>query len=423
MTADLETLYVTHPSSRELLRRTWELVIVDGVDRGRRAKVDRSPALLGAAPAAVLVLNDDTVSRYHVELEVLAHGLRIRDLESTNGTFVGNRRIREAFVDDTQAFRLGHTTVRLVAHDTSDEPELALSAGTSLDTLSSALAKDPKMRRAFEVIRRVGPTSAPVLLVGEPGSGKATCARLVHTVSARRGATMSAVELSADPAQSAGLLFGVLRGKVSAPGALERAAGGTLFLQRVELLTPELQTHLAVVLERGEIVRGDKAVKIDVRIVAASERAPDPSGFSARLLRRLGAVTLLLPPLRERPADLVPLARSFLERRARPQSIRGPSDGAQGSVGPVLASALAAESWPGNIDELREAMIDLGKHWNVDLTAVRPHEKLRVAHAVDALREVEGNVSELARKLGARQLDLFRFLSRFKVDLESMESK
>ncbi|MBI4817375.1 MAG: sigma 54-interacting transcriptional regulator [Deltaproteobacteria bacterium] len=422
MGADLETLYVTKPGG--LMRRAWELLVVDGSDRGRRARIDRSPALLGAAPAAVLVLSDDTVSRYHVEVDVYSHGLRVRDLDSTNGTFVGNRRVREAFIEDGQSFRIGHTSVKIIAHDAPDEPVLPPLLGAIPETLGSALARDGRMRRTFEILRRVAPTDAPILFVGEAGTGKATCARIAHSLSSRRSSSLVAAEVMPDPVTTAGVLFGVTRGKVTTPGAFERASGGSLYLQRVDFLTQELQGQVLATLERGEVVRGETTTskRFDARLICSAEGSLDASsGFSPRLLRRLGAVRIDLPPLRERSSEVADLARSFLDRRVRPLSLRGDLAPAT-SVGPQLARTLALEHWPGNIDELREAVIGLSKGWVLPEVASLA-ERLRAAQVMDALVEQNGNVSEVARRIGAPQLDLFRFLARQRIDLEAMETE
>ncbi|AUX46649.1 hypothetical protein SOCE26_081550 [Sorangium cellulosum] len=216
--------------------------------------------------------------------------------------------------------------------------------------------------RAMEQLRRLAEHErAPVLLAGEPGTGKGLCARLLHASSARAGGPFVAVDVARLPA--AGLaeeLFGVegcAGGQPAArPGLLELARGGTLFLDEIGAFPRDLQPRLAAVLDGAPFCRSSGAgvVVADVRVIAATSRdLSAPVGESVLhddLRRRVGVLGLTLPPLRERDGDVRRLVEHFLERQAagagRPC----------GGITPRALAQLEAYSWPGNVRELRSVV-------------------------------------------------------------------
>jgi NtrC-family two-component system response regulator AlgB len=223
-------------------------------------------------------------------------------------------------------------------------------------------AASPAMRAVLVALERAADSEAPVLLTGESGTGKGVLAHALHARSRRHAGPFSVVNcptLSADLLASE--LFGHARGAFTGavrdqPGRVEAAEGGTLFLDEIAEIAPALQAKLLrFVQERAfERVGESRTRHADVRIVAATNRdlaAEVRAGrFREDLLYRLNVVELRVPPLRERPEDVLRLARAFLQHFAR-AARRRPQ-----TLSPEAESALVAHPWPGNIRELRNAM-------------------------------------------------------------------
>lgn len=220
----------------------------------------------------------------------------------------------------------------------------------------------PSMAAVYEAVERVAPTDLTVVLQGESGCGKEVMARLLHEKSARREGPFAAVDSGALPESLVeSELFGYERGAFTGaertkPGQFELASGGTLFLDEIANLGLEAQAKLLRVLQERRVRRlgGKKDVPVDVRILAATNRdlsAEVRSGrFREDLFHRLNQFMLRLPPLRERPEDLEPMARHFLGEACR-QLGRGAAF--------LSASALkvmAAYAWPGNARELKNTV-------------------------------------------------------------------
>lgn len=408
----------TDPVTGELRRRRWILEVLDGQDAGRRTEVDRSPALIGAAPAAVLVLTDDTVSRYHLEMDVFAEGIRLRDLDSTNGTFIGDLRVRDAFVEQGDVFRLGRTSVKVRAADEPAAPEIdtdprGVPLG-AIEYLGDALAVSTHTRGLFETIRQVASSPSAVLMEGPPGTGKATCARQMHDLSPRKAQPYVVVTLppNADEAAIDTILFGEgvpgTTGDVNAgrPGAFERASGGTLFIEHVDRMPSGTQPRVLRAIESGEIQRiGERRRRrVDVRLISSAEAvAADAPGLGATILRRLAVVRLSVPALIERPEDIVPLAGRFLEQISDQPFV----------IGPVMSDLLAKAQWVRNGDELRDCLIGVLD----DDPACAP---FRHAFVTDVVAFAAGDVTAAARNLGITQLKLFRYLADQNIDLDAM---
>jgi DNA-binding NtrC family response regulator len=280
------------------------------------------------------------------------------------------------------------------------------------------VARDPKMVEALEVARRVAPTNAAVLLMGPSGAGKQALARSIHRDSPRAGRVFV-------PFHCAGLfptllesgLFG--REKEAFAGAkdgrigrLEQAHGGTLFIDEIGELDANLQGKLLRVVQEKTFERagGTREIGADIRLIAATRR--DLRGLVAEgrfredLYYRLSTFLLVIPPLRERPADIPVLAKLFLER----------ADGQLGKMGLVLSSAaleaLLAYAWPGNVRELenvmeRTAMLCDGEVAASDLPIPQAGgsppagwREIERRAIEDALRAHDGNRTHAARQLG-----------------------
>ncbi len=221
---------------------------------------------------------------------------------------------------------------------------------------------DARMQRVLDTAHQVAASDATVLLTGESGTGKNVLAAAIHRWSPRAGGpfvTIACTTLSEHLLESE--LFGHVKGAFTSawrdkPGRLEAADGGTVFLDEVGELPPELQAKLLRFLEerKFERVGGNAVVEVDVRIVAATNRELEAEVAAGRFRRdlfyRLNVVALALPPLRERRGDLQPLITHVLATLCARQHREVPS------IEPAAASALAAYSWPGNVRELVNAL-------------------------------------------------------------------
>jgi two-component system nitrogen regulation response regulator NtrX len=214
----------------------------------------------------------------------------------------------------------------------------------------------PAMESLRRLIARVGPSDAAVLITGETGSGKERVARALHLASGRKGRFV-AINCAAIPATLLeSELFGHEKGAFSGatarrPGRFEQAHGGTLFLDEIGDMPLELQAKLLRALETKEVERlgATAPLSVDVRILAATHqelaRAVKEGRFRQDLFFRLNVMPLPVPPLRERPEDILPLARAFAAEIAGPHVAV--------TLAPDAEAALRAYRWPGNVRELR----------------------------------------------------------------------
>jgi len=230
------------------------------------------------------------------------------------------------------------------------------------DEIPAVIARDPAMLATLAQLRKVAVTDATVLLLGESGTGKEVTAQMLHRESRRSGGPFVAVNCAALSetlleSEVFGHEKGAFTGATTARrGRFELADGGTLFLDEVAELRPQLQAKLLRVLQeqRFERVGGTRTLEVDVRLVAATNRdlgGEMKSGrFREDLYHRLAVFPVRLPPLRERPGDVVPLAQHLLARIARQlgRPILELDDRAQ--------TALVGYAWPGNVRELANAL-------------------------------------------------------------------
>jgi len=297
------------------------------------------------------------------------------------------------------------------------------------------IAASPAMRPVLDVIARVGPSDANVLITGENGSGKAVVARALHAASpraARPFVTLNAGGISEGLFESE--LFGHVRGaftdaRADRVGRFELADGGTLFLDEIGNVPSSQQAKLLRVLETGDFERvgSSRTLRADVRVLSATNAdlsADVTAGrFRQDLLFRLNTIEIRVPPLRERREDIPLLARHFLDahaRRYRKQEME---------FDPVALEALMAHSWPGNVRELDHAIERAVLMSSGD--RIRPGD-LALKRSTDAVRledlgleEVEsllvrkamdrfgGNVSQAARALGLSRSALYRRLEKY----------
>jgi DNA-binding NtrC family response regulator len=329
--------------------------VVEGRDPGRVVIASKDVLSVGSADGNDVVLEDTTVSRFHLELERAPAGVRVKDLESTNGTFIGSTRIERAVVAPETVVRVGRTALRI---GDGGGIEIPLLAG---DALGGLRGRSLPMRKLLLQVERAAKSEVTVLVIGESGTGKELVARALHELGPRRSAPFVIVDCGAlAPTLVASELFGHERGAFTGAntqhkGAFEQAHRGTLFLDEIGELPVELQTALLGALERRRFRRlGGKAdVEVDVRVVCATNRdlraEVNRGAFRLDLFYRLAVVSLNLPPLRERKEDIPLLVEHFMKEagHAEPMEELFPTK---------TMMELTAHRWSGNVRELKNAV-------------------------------------------------------------------
>jgi len=278
----------------------------------------------------------------------------------------------------------------------------------SIDT--GIIGESPAIHKLLQMVERVAPRDTSVLVLGESGTGKELVARALHRLSPRTEKPFVAINCAAlTDTLLESELFGYEKGAFTGAlaqkkGKLEAAEGGTVFLDEIGELALPLQAKLLRVLQQREFERvgGTRTLKLDVRVVAATNRdlaaEARRGAFREDLYHRLNVVALRVPALRERPEDVLPLARYFLDRTAA-RCRRAVS-----AISPEAERSLAAYAWPGNVRELENAIeraVVLGQSEELlpaDLpeTIVEPAAAAAVAGAPGALRT---SVSQTKRDL------------------------
>ncbi len=299
------------------------------------------------------------------------------------------------------------------------------------------IVEDPAMRELYRVVERVARGTISLLLLGETGVGKEILAEAIHRLSPRKSrpfVRLNCAALSETLVESE--LFGHEKGAFTGaesakPGLIEEAQGGTVFLDEVGELPLGTQAKLLRVLEQRELHRvgGLKPRPIDVRFVAATNRDLDAEvaagRFRADLLYRLNGASLRVPPLRERPAEIAPLARLFATRAAEGLGLDAPP-----ALSAEALTRLEAYSWPGNIRELRNVMeraVLLGgesiglEHLPLDKLAavwtaapVRGGSSMR-DRILEALEANAHNQTRAAEQLGVSRQTLSTWLDRYDI--------
>jgi transcriptional regulator with GAF, ATPase, and Fis domain len=333
------------------------VIVVTGKARGRR--IDISERLrIGKARDNDLVLPDDTVSRYHCELERGPNWIKLRDLDSTNHTRIGRSTIQEATVEPGTTFTVGDVDLMLRA-----EPERIQVLPSEQPFFGDVIGPSLAMRNIFGVLERIARTDASVLLEGETGTGKDVLARAIHNQSPRAKEPFIVVDcgaISYNLIESE--LFGHERGAFtgavnSRAGAFELAGRGTLFLDEVGELPIDVQPKLLRVLESGEYRRvgGNRPGQSEARIVAATKRnlkkEVERGKFREDLYFRLAVVPITVPSLRSRREDIPALVNHFLAVAKKRDPFAG-----EIHLSPDTIAGLSAHDWPGTVRELRNIL-------------------------------------------------------------------
>jgi transcriptional regulator of acetoin/glycerol metabolism len=387
-------------------RRLAGLVLSIGRGPEARAhRLDDEPLHVGSAPQNQLVLLDPTVSAHHLRIDRLADGVVVRDLDSSNGTWVDGVRVSAARIGPGAHLRVGRTDLYLLSDEEGRDPELGL------------VAASPAMQRLLADIRaRLARLRWPVLVRGASGAGKEGIARALHLAGPRSGGPFVALNAGGLPRQLVeselfGHELGAFTGAVRAHrGVFEQADGGTLFLDEVAELPLDLQARLLRVIETWEVRRvgSEKTVRVDVRLVSATHRdlraMVADGAFREDLYYRLAQLVVEVPPLRERPEDIRALAKRFLAEMAPEVGVRRLTEEA--------SLRLLRHAWPGNVRELRNVLasaaasssLEVVDLYDVDSAIARvgglPREAGELEHLRAAVELCGGNLAAAARTLG-----------------------
>ena len=304
---------------------------------------------IGAHVSCQLVLDDPTISGRHVSLSAEPGGVLVEDLGSKNGVFIAGARVQKAVLRGSHGeLRIGRTQVLVELADGPARAPRALA-------LPGLVGDSAPMRRLAAEVQRVAELDAPVLLLGESGTGKDVVARAIHALSKRKGryVPLNAGGLSEALADSE--LFGHCRGAFTGAvqarsGAFEQADGGTLFLDEVADLAPSIQVKLLRTVEDGEVrqLGGTAPIKVRSRLVTATwaplEQRIESGRFRADLFHRISTFVIQLPPLRQRRSDIPALASHLLLGRREELGER--------RLSAAALERLASYPFPGNVREL-----------------------------------------------------------------------
>jgi DNA-binding NtrC family response regulator len=334
-----------------------KLVVMTGANKGGEFEISGAENTVGSNAGCDLQVEDATVSNRHFAILRDEQSYLVRDLDSTNGTFLDNSRIKEAYIRPGALLRAGEVYFRF--EPVYERIELVPSETTEFGGLQG---QSFRMREIFAVLEKVAPTEATVLLQGETGTGKGAVARAIHHGSPRTRGPFIIFDCGAiAPTLVESELFGHERGAFTGAvqlrrGALEQAHGGTLFIDELSDLSIDLQPKLLRALEDREFTRvgSHKSIKMDCRIIAATQRdlwsEVTAGRFREDLYFRLAVVTIPLPPLRDRREDIPLLADRFLREIA--------ADGFEtfDTLSAELKHKVLGHDYPGNIRELRNTM-------------------------------------------------------------------
>ncbi|MBN1945848.1 MAG: sigma 54-interacting transcriptional regulator [Bradymonadales bacterium] len=353
----IRTVFVRdQPALRELKRAT--LVVVEGPDVGAQVEICKAKTYLGRSRVCELTVNDPVVSGTHAVVEAIEGGFLLRDLNSTNGTYLGDVRVVEIYLHPRARFRIGSTIIEFRSHR-----EVVAIPISPQDRFGEVVGRSLPMRELFATLEKVSPSDLTILIEGETGTGKERVARSIHQNSRRAKRPYVVLDCSSIPRDlMESVVFGHEKGAFTGAiatrkGAFEQADGGTIFLDEVGELDLALQPKLLRVLESRELKRvgGDRTIHIDVRVIAATNRdirtMVAQNEFREDLFFRLSVIQVHIAPLRERKEDIVLLAEEILDSLT--ESCRFDE--------PLRLSADAIEElrrhdWPGNIRELKNVL-------------------------------------------------------------------
>ena len=436
---------MTGEGPAETRTRVMHWFVAGGIAKapdGSTFPIDVDALLVGRDPGAAIVLTDPEVSAFHCELRAVSEGILVKDLGSTNGTFLGPVRVREAIVVTPSEVTLGRSKVFV-----EPQAKRRVDVGFS-DRFGPLVGSSPKMRRVFALLEKVSSTPLSVLILGETGTGKEVVAKAIHEASERRGGPFIVVDCgSIPPTLAESILFGHEKGSFTGAterrtGALAEAHEGTLFLDELGELPGELQPKLLRALSERQVKRvgGSTFEPIDVRVLAATRRdlgvEMNAGRFRSDLFFRIAQVKVELPALRERISDIPLLVEDVCTRVGRPHHTA--------MVLGWIEKRMAAHDWPGNVRELvnvasvAATLADEPGAIDDVLTLARDEGAVDVPHASASggfgsakrgaiaafereyfsglAKRCKGNVSEMARQAGMERHHVRAYLRKYEID-------
>ncbi len=416
--------------------RGGTLSVLKGKGNKTSLEIGADTQVVGRNEACDLVLDDRKVSAVHMELVATERGVRVRDLGSRNGTFLGETRIGEVFLLKPTNITVGDSVMEF-APTTPEQvnvPDVA--------EFGPLVGASHLMRSVFEKLAKASPTELTVLVTGETGCGKELVAAAIHAASPRANKPFVVVDCGAIPATLAeSALFGHERGSFT--GAVDKrvspfveADGGTIFLDELGELPLDVQPKLlrALAEQRIKSVGSNNYRPVNVRVVAATRRdlvrEVNAGTFRSDLYFRVAQFRVELPPLRARLEDIPSLARRMMTDLG--------DKSAYARVTSDSLERLMRHDWPGNVRELRNVVavamafakdgpIDLAQHL-APLAQASESTPTRGRTFQDAKRDVlarfereyftalyaecTGNVSEIGRRAAMERAHVRGYLRR-----------
>jgi DNA-binding NtrC family response regulator len=323
-----------------------DLLLSPYYGRRRKVRLIRSEIVIGNSPSCDLVLQDPFVSARHAQfcLEPGGFGYSVKDLSSQNGVFLNGVRVTSAPLPSSGTLRIGRSSLSW-----SEEAE------TEVSSAHGWIVADPRMLSVIDSLKQAAACRVPVLLLGETGTGKDVLARILHQLGPGGSAPYVPVNcaLAGGPLAESEL-FGHCKGAFTGAekprlGALRSAHGGTLFLDEIADMPAAAQVKLLRAIEIGEVkaLGSDQAERSEFRLVSATSRELDAcvanGSFRADLYFRIAGFVIRVPPLRERPRDILAIARKLSTDRGL-------------DLDQEAEERLIAYRWPGNVRELRACM-------------------------------------------------------------------
>ena len=342
---------------RTFAASTFRMVVIEGPDTGKEFVLDGDTTLrmvIGTSPACDARLSDHSVSRRHASVELTGRRLRIRDHDSTNGSFVDGVAVVDAFLRGAEIVRVGGTALRV--DEIGPYREHKLPGGVQYGRVIGA---SPAMRVLYPLCERLAKSDVPVIIEGETGTGKEQLAEALHEQGTRTKGPFVVFDCTAvAPSLIESELFGHEKGAFTGSvgtrrGVFERADGGTLLIDEIGDLPLELQPKLLRAIERSELTRvgGERPIRVNVRLLAATRRDLDHEVAAGRfrddLFHRIAVTRIELPPLREREGDLRLLVSFFCAQMNADVE----------AIPPELMKRWEDYAWPGNVRELRNAVM------------------------------------------------------------------
>lgn len=336
--------------------RKCQVVVIEGPNKGKKITLNKNLTTVGKRENNDIALADKTVSRNHLEIEYNSDSFLLRDLNSTNGTYINGTKVKEAYLAPGDIIKIGNTIMEFTAFD-----EKVAVEPSSKELFGAMAGKSRKMRQIFAILEKISPSNATVIIEGETGTGKDLVAKAIHEHSTRRSNPYVVFDCTGvAPNLIESELFGHEKGAFtgavrSRPGIFESAGGGVVFLDEIGDLPLDLQPKLLRALESREVRRvgANTPTKIDVRVISATNRnlkkEVEEGRFREDLYYRLSIVKIILPPLRDRPEDIPLIAERLLSTSKFNKTATGLK---VTRVEDDALKLLMRYPWPGNVREL-----------------------------------------------------------------------